>query len=66
MRSTMICLIATLLSSCYTPALITQGPKWAIKGKCEVMHKTDYKKDGPEQKCGLIVEVTLAEGGAVR
>ena len=36
---------------------------WAVKGECSFMHKTDYRTDGPEQKCGAKVEVTLIQGG---
>jgi len=40
---------------------ISFNPDVALKVKCEIMHKTDYIKQQPEQKCGVVVESRLIE-----
>lgn len=51
-----------LILSCLTlPACshFSVGYATTLKLKCEVYDKTDYVKNGPEQKCGAVVETTV-------
>ena len=61
----LIVLILCYLSSCQTPTLTTVGPKWQLRGQCEMKAKSNdwYASIEPETKCGAVLEVTIVQGG---